>query len=119
MNRNLTMMVIGLAVASSLIILSLMLYSVTAQSPNPNNTKMIVNLKNHTISVIDKTTNDTIGVRNFTVPQGNSTSSETVSINKTLENRQNATTNQTPATNAHNATTNENLTTRLKTLQGK
>jgi hypothetical protein len=119
MKYEVTITVIVFAIASSLIILSLMPDSVTAQLQNANNTKLVVNLKNHTISVIDKTTNNTISVSNYTVPQGNFTGNETIAINNTLGNRQNATNNEIPAINAHNTTTNENLTTRLKNLQGK
>jgi hypothetical protein len=66
-----------------------------------NNTRVIVNMDNHTLTFVNATTNETISVKNFTLYRGN------------------ATTNETPPTNTGNATTNENLTAKFKALQGK
>src|SRR6058998_1314680 len=61
---------------------------------NTNNTKVVVNLKNHTISVVDKTTNETISTRTFATTSGNITTNNTLP-----ENTRNLTTNNPlPAT---------------------
>jgi hypothetical protein len=80
---------------------------------NTNNTKVVVNLKNHTISVVDKTTNETISTRTFATTSGN------ITTNNTLPgNAGNITTNNTLPGNAGNRTTNDNLTAKFKSLQG-
>ena len=85
-----------------------------AQSPNTslvenNNTLKIVDLKNHTISIIDPKTNQIVSVKNFT---GNATSSEILTPEKT-------TINETLTENMENATSNVNLTAKFNALQGK
>jgi hypothetical protein len=70
---------------------------------NTNDTKLIVSMKNHTLTFVNRTTNETIKVENFTL--GNATTNETLTTNKG-----NATTNETLTTNTGNTTTNENLT---------
>ena len=68
---------------------------------NTNNTRVIVNMDNHTLTFVNATTNETISVKNFTLYRGN------------------ATTNETLPTNTGNTTTNENLTAKFNELQGK
>jgi hypothetical protein len=74
----------------------------TTSAQNRNNTKLIVDLKNHTITLIDITTNETISVKNLTPIEGANTTS-----------------NESLTTNTENATTNENLTDKFNDLQGK
>src|SRR6185312_3039991 len=50
--------------------------SQSEDSQNTNNTRAIVNLKNHTITLIDSTTNETISVKNFTLKAGNNTTNK-------------------------------------------
>ena len=98
----------------------------TTLAQNSNNTKLIVDLKNHTITTIDKTTNETISVKKFTpIEVANTTTNESLTTN--IENAtideiltpENTTTNETLTTNSENATTSENLTAKFNALQGK
>jgi len=82
----------------ALVIQFLILNSVIAQAPNPSlaynpNTSRIVDVKNHTITIIDKKTDQPISVCKFTPIEA-----------------ANMTTNNTLTTNIANATTCENLT---------
>ena len=82
----------------ALVIQFLILNSVIAQAPNPSlaynpNTSRIVDVKNHTITIIDKKTDQPISVCKFTPIKA-----------------ENMTTNNTLTTNKANATTCENLT---------
>ena len=127
-----------------LVIQLLIINSVMAQAPNTSlaynpNTTRIVDLKNHTITIIDKKTDQPVRVCNFTpreaanmttnntvtVSIGNVTTCENLTpvkptINETLTtDTGNATTNETLTTNTGNATTSVNLTDKFNTLQGK
>jgi len=98
----------------------------TSFAQNRNNTKLIVDLKNHTITTIDTTTNETISVKKFTpIEVANTTTNESLTTNS-----ENATTNgnlapekttinETLTTNSENATADENLTAKFNALQGK
>lgn len=88
----------------------------TGSTESNNNTMGVINLKNHTITWIDKATNKTISAENF--PAGNITYNELANTNNSLANTQNRT-NGTHTIDSQNTTSNENLTTRLKALQGK
>jgi len=107
MKLILSIILIQLTVAFALLIPSLTTEWIMAQAqiitvPMPaNNTKLILDMKNHTQTLVNATTNETISVENFTLYRGN------------------ATTNESPTTNAGNATTNVNLTAKFKALQGK
>jgi hypothetical protein len=81
---------------------------------NTNDTKLIVSMKNHTLTFVNRTTNETIKVENFTLYRPNATTNETLTTSTP-----NATTNETLTTSTPNATTNENLTAKFKALQGK
>lgn len=90
------------------IAIQLIINPVTAQPPNNtmaqdrNNTKLIVNLKNQTITLVDIRTNETIGVKNMTLkPAANTTTDENIMAN--LEN----------------TTIDENLTSSFNVSQGK
>jgi hypothetical protein len=98
----------------------------TTLAQNRNNTKLIVDLKNHTITTIDTTTNETISVKKFTpIEVANTTTNESLTTNS--ENAtsngnlapEKTTINETLTTNSENATTNENLTAKFNALQGK
>ena len=98
----------------------------TPLAQNSNKTKLIVDLKNHTITTIDTTTNETISVKKFTpIEVANTTTNESLTTN--IENAtadeiltpENTTTNETLTTNSENATTSENLTAKFNALQGK
>src|SRR6476620_3232021 len=90
------MIVVGLVLILPIALMtpSLIAYSETAQAPNattpmknatsPNKptTKMVVNMSDHTIKVINMTNNQTISVKNFTMENGNNTANL---INNTLK----------------------------------
>jgi hypothetical protein len=94
---------------------------------NTNDTKLIVSMKNHTLTYVNRTTNETIKVEDFPLYTANATTNETLTTgtanattNETLTTgTANATTNETLTTGKANATTNENLTAKFKELQGK
>jgi hypothetical protein len=115
-----------------------------AQAPNSSlaynlNTNRIVDLKNHTITIVDSKTDQPIRVCKFTPIEaanmttnntlttsiGNVTSCENLTpvkptIDETITtNTGNATTNETLTTNMENETTNVNLTDKFSDLQGK
>jgi hypothetical protein len=106
----------------ALVIQLLIINSVMAQAPNPSlaynpNTSRVVDAKNHTITIIDKKTHQTISVCNFTpIESANMTTNNTVTTNignaTTCENLTpvKPTFNETLTVNTKNATTNENLT---------
>ena len=149
MKRLRWMSFIVLSTALALVIQLLMINSVMAQAPNTSlaynpNTTRIVDLKNHTITIIDKKTDQPVSVCKFTPIEsanmttniGNVTTCENLTsvkptINETLStNTENATTNvnltsvkptinETFTTNMENATTTVNLTDKFDTLQGK
>ena len=121
---------IVLSTVLALVIQLLIINSVMAQAPNTtleqNRTKRIVDLEKHTITIVDKITNETISVKNF-LPNtsANMTKNETLTANG-----ENATTNEiltpveptingTISPNTENATTTVNLTDKFDTLQGK
>ena len=111
MKRILLIILIQLTVAFALLIPSLTTEWIMAQGqiitvPMPaNNTKLILDMKNHTQTLVNATTNETLSVENFTLYRGNATTNESLTTNAG-----NATTNESLTTNAGNATTNENLT---------
>mgnify|MGYP003576456822 CR=1 FL=1 len=96
----------------------------TTLAQNSNNTKLIVDLKNHTITTIDTTTNETISVKKFMpIEVANTTTNESLTTN--IENAtideiltpEMETVNETLTTNqAGNATTNGNLTPEMETV---
>jgi len=50
----------------------------TTSSQNTNNTRMILNVKDNTVTLINATTNETISTRNLTEITGNTTTNETL-----------------------------------------
>ena len=98
----------------------------TTLAQNRNNTKLVVDLKNQTITTIDTTTNETINVKKFTpIEVANTTTNESLTTNTenaTIDETltpENTTTNETLTSNSENATTSENLTAKFNALQGK
>lgn len=99
MNQIAWIIFIGSAVALALVILPSVAAQITndnnknesqnINSQNTNDTRAVVNLKNHTISVIDTKTNETISVKNFVVKTGNNTANETVGIQNISGNMEN------------------------------
>ena len=122
---------IVLTTVVALVIQLLIISPVMAQGPNTtstqnrNNTKLIVDLKNHTITLVNTTTNETISVKNLTPKAAvNTTTDENIitnAINATNGNLtpEKTTINDTLTTNTANATTNANLTAKFNALQGK
>jgi hypothetical protein len=113
---------IVLSTVFALVIQLLIINSVMAQAANTSlaynpNTSRIVDLKNHTITVIDKKTHQPVSVCKFTpIEAANMTTNNTLSTNignvTTCENLTpvNPTINETLTANAGNATTSEVLT---------
>ena len=114
-----------------LVIQLLIINSVMAQAANPSlaynpNTSRIVDAKNHTITIIDKKTNQPISICKFPPREAaNMTTNNTLTTNianaTTCENLTpvQPTINETLTMNTKNATTNENLTNKFSALQGK
>jgi hypothetical protein len=114
-----------LSTVLALVIQLLIINSVMAQAPNTSlaynpNTTRIVDLKNHTITIIDKKTDQPLSVCKFTPIE---TANMTTNIGNvtTCENLTpvKPTINETLTVNTKNATTNENITDKFNTLQGK
>ena len=132
MNQIKSMSFIMIITVLSLVMQLFIINSVMAQSTNTtppqnrNNTMLIVNLKNHTISLVDTRTNETLGVTELKLkPVTNNTTNESLTINPSnttsskILSPENTTTNETLVKNTANATTNENLTEKFSSLQGK
>ena len=102
-----------------------------AQAPNVSlaynpNTSRIVDPENHTITIVDKKTDQPITVCKFTpkeAPNMTTNNTGTIYIGNvtTCENLTpvKSTINETLTTNMENATTNINLTDKFDALQGK
>src|SRR4249920_121727 len=69
-----------------------------------NGTKLLLNMKDHTQTLVNATTNETIRVEKFIVIKGNETANETLPGNAA-----NMTANETLPGNAANMTANETL----------
>jgi hypothetical protein len=113
MNRIVWTFFIGTIVALTLLILPLTADRMIAQAQNatliqnPNNTRTILNMKDHIALLVNATTNETISVSNFTGNMGNTTTNENLTGNTTTNENLTG-----------NTTTNENLTAKFKSLQG-
>jgi hypothetical protein len=89
-----------------------------------NGTKLLLNMKDHTQTLVNATTNETISVEKFIVIKGNETANETLpgnaanmTANETLPgNAANMTANETLAGSVGNMTSNINLTEKFKEL---
>src|SRR5688500_7999803 len=122
---------IVLSTVLALVIQLLFINSLMAQTTyksfayNPNTTR-IMNLENHTITIIDPKTDQPVSVCNFTpIEAANMTANNTLTTNignvTSCENLTpvKPTINETLTANTGNATTNINLTDKFETLQGK
>jgi hypothetical protein len=117
------MVLIGITVTFVLSVPYLITGGMTAKAqiitvPMPaNGTKLLLNMKDHTQTLVNATTNETISVERFIVPKGNETANETLpgnaanmTANETLPgNAANMTANETLPGNAANMTANETL----------
>jgi hypothetical protein len=83
----------------------------TSLPENTNSTRMVLNLKDKTVTLINATTNETISVRNLAENTGNMTTNQSL----TTDNG-NMTTNQSLTTDNGNMTTNQSLTEKFKEL---
>ena len=122
---------IVLSTVLALVIQLLIINSVMAQAPNVSlaynpNTSRIVDPENHTITIVDKKTDQPITVCKFTpkeAPNMTTNNTGTIYIGNvtTCENLTpvKSTINETLTTNMENATTNINLTDKFDALQGK
>jgi len=85
MNQLLMTIFIGLIVVFALFISLVISDRTMAQAQNTtlpentNNTRQILNLKDHTITLVNMTTNETISVKNYTGSETNLTTNETLS----------------------------------------
>jgi len=96
----------------------------TTLPENTNDTRQIINLTDNTVTLINTTTNETIGTMKYVGNTGNMTTNETLAAdtgnmttNETLAaDTGNMTTNETLAADTGNMTTNQNLTEKFKAL---
>jgi hypothetical protein len=116
---------IVLSTVLALVIQLLIINSVMAQAPNTSlaynpNTSRIADPKNHTITVIDKKTNQPVSVCKFTpIEVGNTTMIRNVTACENLTPLK-PTINETLTANTKNTTTtNESVTDKFNALQGK
>jgi len=87
--------------------------------PSENGTRLILNMKNHTQTLVNATTNETISVENFTIYQGNTTTNETNKMiipGKTGNTTTNETNKMIIPGKTGNIGNNENLSERLSKL---
>ena len=117
MTQILLMVLIGITVTFSLSVTFLITGWMTAKAqiitvPMPaNGTKLLLNMKDHTQTLVNATTNETISVEKFIVIKGNETANATLAGNAA-----NMTANATLAGSAGNMTANTNLTEKFKEL---
>jgi hypothetical protein len=104
------MVLIEFTMASVLLAPLLITGGMTAQAqittvPVPgNNTKLIFDMKKHTQTLVNATSNETISVENFTVYRPNMTTNESLTAGT-----ENMTTNESLTAGTENMTTNETL----------
>ena len=121
---------IGLVIIAFAIEIPITISSMMAQAQNTtlqrntdNNTQAIWNMKDKTITLVNPTTNETIGQFTMNPEKGTidetlTNSTENATTNDTLTPEE-TTINETLTTNTGNATTNVNLTDKFDSLQGK
>ena len=112
-SRSATIFLI-LSITFSIMISSTLAHLVMAKSENKtsfdgkNNTRRIINLVNNTITIVDKTTNETISTMPYTAKAGNDTTNGTMT---------NSTINDGGfSTNKEKSTSNETLAEKFKEL---
>jgi hypothetical protein len=125
MNGRLLIVILVLSGTFSILISSPISHWAVAQIQNTtlpenmNNTMRIINLKDNTITVINKTTNETISTMPYSGNTGNMTSGTAANMtaNETLSGTAaNMTANETLSGTAANMTANDNLTEKFKEL---
>ena len=95
-------------------------------SESRDNTRAIVDLKNHTVTVIDTITNETISVKSYT-PKTNANATQSQPPTTNAENATNSgilvpqktKINDTLTENTQNTTNSINLTKKFESLKGK
>jgi hypothetical protein len=111
MNSNWSTIFVGTNIALSLAVLTLS-HSLAGAQPQDttsivtNDTRMILNVKDNTITLLNTTSNETISIRHLTEDTENVITNESLGSNNIIEN-------------AENTTTNLNLTEKFKELQGQ
>jgi hypothetical protein len=83
----------------------------TTLPENMNDIRQIIDLKDDTVTLINKTTNETISIRNLSEDTGNMTTNETLA-----GDTGNMTTNETLSPTTGNITTKVNLTEKFREL---
>ena len=117
MNAVLLKVFLVISVALSVLISSPISHWVVAQMQNTtlpentNNTRMVLNLKDKTVTLINATTNETISVKPATEKMQNMTSNETLPGNAA-----NMTSNETLPGSIGNVTSKANITEKFKEL---
>lgn len=111
MNGNWSTIFIGMHIALLLAVLTLShgwtgVQAQNATSSDTNDTRMILNMKDNTVTLLNTTSNETISIRNLTADSENTITNETKSSSNVTEN-------------AENSTTDLNLTDKFKELQGQ
>ena len=117
MTRIPLMVLIELTVAFVLLAPFLITGEMKAQAqiitvPMPeNNTKLILNMKDHTQTLVNATTNERISVEKFIIQNGNETTNETLPGSSG-----NITSNETLPGSSGNITSNDSLTDKFREL---
>lgn len=107
MTRTWPTIFIGMHIAFLLAVFTISDGSVGAQAQNTNlsdtnDTRMILNVKDNTVTLVNTTSNETLSIRNLTANTENMITNETISGSNVTENAEN--------------TTNLNLTDKFKEL---
>jgi hypothetical protein len=119
------MLLLGLAIAISISASSIIFPWTLAQTQNKtspgnsNDTRQIINLKDNTITLVNKTTNETISTTPYPAKPGNTTTNETnkmIVAGKTGNTTTNETNKMIVAGKTGNTSMNVNLSERLSKL---
>ena len=111
MNQNWLTIIIAMNIALLLSVLTLSHSWMGVQAQNTtsslaNDTRMILNVTDNTVTLLNTTSNETISIRNLTTDSGNLIINETKSGSNVTEN-------------AENSTTDLNLTDKFKKTTGQ
>ncbi len=111
MNRNWSTVFFGMHIALLLTVITIShswigIQAQNATSSHANDTRMILNVTDNTVTLLNTTSNETISIRNLTADSENMITNETKSSINLTENEE-------------NSTTNLNLTDKFKELQGQ
>jgi hypothetical protein len=126
MNQTWSTLFIAMNIALLLAVLTLShnWKSAQAQDTTPNDTRMILNVKDNTITLVNTTSNETISIRNLTADTENMITNESKSTNNLTVGTENMINNESLSgnnitENAENTRTNLSLTEKFKELQGQ